>query len=206
MGVEDVSYDDAVALGLIQEGYKPPEESPLESFNKGLEADLQIPSTSHEWQKLKATFGDQIRLVGGKVTWRAQFMREVFDKSYGEQGRITKLGAVTNDALSKVPSGKANVLYGSTGEKMGLTLTKDLVTHVKDHLHYKTDPRSTNMPLTPKDIDLLPTLWRNPDRIEDGHGSGLVFELDTADGGTLVMPVLRKGNTLVTGTLYKRKR
>ena len=99
-----------------------------------------------------------------------------------------------------------SVLYGSTGEKMGLTLTKDLVTHVKDHLHYKTDPRSTNMPLTPKDIDLLPTLWRNPDRIEDGHGSGLVFELDTADGGTLVMPVLRKGNTLVTGTLYKRKR
>lgn len=204
MGVEDVSYDEAVELGVIEEGYRPPEETPLQSFNEGLEADLRLPPGGQEWQKLKEAFGDQMRMVDGKAVWRSEIVRETFDTSHGEKGRMLKLGTVTNTALAKVPHELADLLTGTKGERMGLTLTKELITHVKNHNHYKDDPRAKNNPVMPHDLDMLPTLWRSPDRILPGHGAGLVFELDITDG-TLVLPVLRRGNTLMAGTLYKRK-
>ena len=59
----------------------------------------------------------------------------------------------------------------------------------------------------PEDLDLVPTLWRDPDRVvqDEKHEDGLVFELDTSDGGILRLPLLRIGNSLVNGTLYKKK-
>ena len=206
MGVDDISFDEAVELGVIKEDYRPPEKSPLDSFNEGLEAELEMPKDSPEWMKLKDTFGDQIRNEGGKVMWRSELVREVFDKSYGERGRLLKLGAATDAAMAKLPPGFEDFLKGTEGERMGLTLTKELITHVKDHEHYREDPRKTNMPLLPHDLDMIPEIWRNPNRILSGHNNSLVFEIDLADGGTLVLPLLKRGNSLITGTLYKRKK
>lgn len=71
MGLEDVSYDEAVRLGVIEDGYQPPEVSPIDNFDAELESSLEIKDDG-VWQKLKATFGDQIQLVDGKIQWRPE--------------------------------------------------------------------------------------------------------------------------------------
>lgn len=208
MGVEDVSFDEAVSLGVIEEDYKPPEASPLDNFNASLEAELKMDRKSDAFLALKDAFGDQIVEVDGKVTWRSQFVRDCIEESYGENGRMIKLGKITNKAFEMVPQELKSVVEGSNGERMGLTVTKELATHIKNHEHYKVDPRKTNMPLMPEDLDLIPTIWRDPDRIvsDPKHPEGPVFELDTPDGGVLRLPIIKLGNTITTGTFYKMKR
>lgn len=209
MGVDDVSYDEAVELGVIpSKNYQPPKESPLANFNASLEAELTMDRKSDAFHALREAFGDQIVQVDGKVKWRSQFVRDVIDESYGENGRMMKLGKITNKALEKVPQELKSVFEGSSGERMGLTVTKELATHIKNHKHYKADPRKTNMPLMPEDLDLIPTIWRDPDRVvsDPKHPEGPVFEFDTPDGGVLRLPIIKLGNTITTGTFYKMKR
>lgn len=209
MGVDDVSYDEAVELGVIpSKNYQPPKESPLANFNASLEAELTMDRKSDAFHALREAFGDQIVQVDGKVKWRSQFVRDVIDESYGENGRMMKLGKITNKALEKVPQELKSVFEGSSGERMGLTVTKELATHIKNHKHYKADPRKTNMPLMPEDLDLIPTIWRDPDRVvsDPKHPEGPVFEFDTPDGGVLRLPIIKLGNTITTGTFYKIKR
>ncbi len=209
MGVDDVSYDEAVELGVIpSEDYQPPKESPLENFNASLEAELTMDRKSDAFHALREAFGDQIVQVDGKVKWRSQFVRDVIEESYGENGRMMKLGKITNKAFEKVPQELKSVFEGSSGERMGLTVTKELATHIKKHEHYKADPRKTNMPLMPEDLDLIPTIWRDPDRVvsDPKHPEGPVFEFDTPDGGVLRLPIIKLGNTITTGTFYKMKR
>lgn len=208
MGVEDVSFDEAVSLGVIEDDYKPTKESPLDNFNASLEAELNIDRKSEAFKALKKAFGDQIVEVGEKVTWRSQFVRDCIEESYGENGRMIKLGKITNKAFEMVPQELKSVFEGSNGERMGLTVTKELATHIKNHEHYKVDPRKTNMPIMPEDLDLIPTIWRDPDRIvsDPQHPEGPVFEFDTPDGGVLRLPIIKLGNTITTGTFYKMKR
>lgn len=62
--LEDVSFDDAVTLGLIADDWQPPAE-PQQGFNDGLEASLEV-SPEMEAQLRKA-FGGQVVIEGGKV-------------------------------------------------------------------------------------------------------------------------------------------
>ena len=209
MGVDDVSYEEALELGVLpSKNYQPPKESPLENFNASLEAELTMDRKSDAFHALREAFGDQIVQVDGKVKWRSQFVRDVIEESYGENGRMMKLGKITNKAFKKVPQELKSVFEGSSGERMGLTVTKELATHIKKHEHYKADPRKTNMPLMPEDLDLIPTIWRDPDRVvsDPKHPEGPVFEFDTPDGGVLRLPIIKLGNTITTGTFYKMKR
>ena len=209
MGVDDVSYEEALELGVLpSKNYQPPKESPLENFNASLEAELTMNRKSDSFHALREAFGDQIVHVDGKVKWRSQFVRDVIEESYGENGRMMKLGKITNKAFEKVPQELKSVFEGSSGERMGLTVTKELATHIKKHEHYKADPRKTNMPLMPEDLDLIPTIWRDPDRVvsDPEHPEGPVFEFDTPDGGVLRLPIIKLGNTITTGTFYKMKR
>ena len=209
MGVDDVSYEEALELGVLpSKNYQPPKESPLENFNASLEAELTMDRKSDAFHALREAFGDQIVQVDGKVKWRSQFVRDVIEESYGENGRMMKLGKITNKAFEKVPQELKSVFEGSSGERMGLTVTKELATHIKKHEHYKADPRKTNMPLMPEDLDLIPTIWRDPDRVvsDPEHPEGPVFEFDTPDGGVLRLPIIKLGNTITTGTFYKMKR
>ena len=71
MGFEDVSYEDALALGVIDPDYRP-SAAPLEDFNAAMEADLDVAGESDPaWIWLKDVFGRQVELAGGKVRWRA---------------------------------------------------------------------------------------------------------------------------------------
>lgn len=72
MGWIDVSFEDAVSLGLIQPDYMP-SAAPLQDFNDGLEADLAVSGESDPmWLYLKTTFGGKVELADGKVRWSAR--------------------------------------------------------------------------------------------------------------------------------------
>jgi hypothetical protein len=70
MGVDLISYEDAVALGVIQPDYDPGESDPVADFNTRLEADLEISGpTDPVWIWLKDVFKKQIEIANGKVRW-----------------------------------------------------------------------------------------------------------------------------------------
>jgi len=67
MGVEDVDRDEAIALGLLEEG-EIPEATGEEDFNERLEASVQDLRPEVRAQ-LKAAFGDQVVFNGETVRW-----------------------------------------------------------------------------------------------------------------------------------------
>lgn len=68
MGLRDVSRRDAEQLGLIARGEKPvPAEA---GFNDKLQASVADLSPEYRTQ-LQSTFGDQIKIVGENILWRA---------------------------------------------------------------------------------------------------------------------------------------
>ena len=79
MGVRDVSHGEAVEIGLIEEEYMPPENSPIEDFNAGLEADMMFSGPDDPgWLYLKDVFGDQVNYQNGKVKWNSDVMLDAF--------------------------------------------------------------------------------------------------------------------------------
>ena len=68
------------------------------------------------------------------------------------------------------------------------------------------ETRSDNIPLTDGDLEMIPSLWRSPERIEPGGTrSTTIHEIDTLDGGTLVGVFEIGGKKAYLKTLYKRK-
>jgi len=61
--------------------------------------------------------------------------------------------------------------------------------HAKKHVGDNEKRLSDNIPLLPGDFDLMPTVWRSPDRfikVKDHHA---VLELESVDGGFLQLAV-----------------
>jgi len=69
MGVEDVSREEAEALGVIPPGTRVPPN--IVDFNAGLEASVTGLDQSLV-SKLMDAFGDQLKLVSGKLKWTTQ--------------------------------------------------------------------------------------------------------------------------------------
>ena len=200
MGVENVSYDEAVALGVIDDDYKPPEKSPLKEFNEGLEADMQFRNDK-SWQTLKKAFGDQIRKDGDRIVWRHDLFKEVFATG----GNFTiRLGCASPDLLSKLPgSVPAHTCAGKplVVEKTWLDNKRKDGTDHRAHFAPLAD-HPDDIPLTMSDIELLPEIWRKPDRVKDAKGGCIMLELDTLDGGVM-KAVVKVSKNLRLLTLYK---
>lgn len=178
MGWRDVSYEDAVALGLIEDGYMPP-ETPLKDFNAGLEADLQFTGEDDpQWLYLKDAFGDQVRREAGKIRWQADIIADAFrarsaDPQYQ---RALRLGAPTPKALAAAPA-------DARLEGKGLTLQTDHLQHEMDRHIGTAETHADNLPLAESDMAMIPHAWRFPDRVTRGKGDALFFDLQGADGG-----------------------
>lgn len=148
MGLEDVDRDEAVALGVIEEGTT---VSPtLEDFNRGLEA--SVPNaTPAVLEGFKEIFGDQVDVdLQGKVVWQGDLItnlmaRAVEDKGY-KAGFV--LGGATPSVLQQRPDLAGYQLW----------LTADHMRHLR-----KEHPE-----LTAFDLKLLPFVWREPDEIRVG--------------------------------------
>ncbi len=200
MGVDDVSYDDAVALGVIQPEYKPPEISPLKDFNDGLEASLKIDRTDDPRLKsLQTVFGDQIKYNPST-------------KIIGWDGAIVKdtLRAYMDGELSGRKSPDLGCASQSYIDFTGLSRAPHLRTpgsvlkHIyDDHIADEKDERSVQM--TERELGLIGFVWRNPDRCEHGDGAAIVLAKRASDGNEyrlVVTPEVNEGVRL--NTFYKK--
>ena len=204
MGVEDVSFEDALALGLVKDDYQPPEKSPLKAFNDGLEADLNV-GDGNTLGELRKIFGDQIRNDHGKITWRQDLIREAFNS---EKPFAIRLGEATPELLSKLPGSVP--AQSCAGKPLTVDQTwlnrkrKDGGTH-RDHFYPReTDER--NIPLTVEDLEIIPSIWHDPDAVSDktSKKGRILLERKALDGGTYNMVVdIEKNPYLVT--FYKTK-
>lgn len=183
MGVRDVSYDEALSLGVIKDDYKPPEKSPLKSFNEKLEADLQVKN-GNVLGELRKIFGDQIRNDNGTIKWRQDVIRDAF---MSNKPFTIKVGCATDDLLKKLPphipqehiKNKNFIVNSNWLDKK----RKDGSNH-RNHF-YPLEYRDTNIPLTVEDLELIPSIWRNPDNVSDKTSNkwNILCEQKAIDGG-----------------------
>ena len=183
MGVRDVSYDEALSLGVIKDDYKPSEKSPLKSFNEKLEADLQVKN-GNVLGKLRKIFGDQIRNDNGTIKWRQDVIRDAF---MSNKPFTIKVGCATDDLLKKLPphipqehiKNKNFIVNSNWLDKK----RKDGSNH-RNHF-YPLEYRDTNIPLTVEDLELIPSIWRNPDNVSDKTSNkwNILCEQKAIDGG-----------------------
>lgn len=182
MGVRDVKKSKCREIGLLGEHEQPkiPEKP---DFNGNLAERVSFDKGSKEYSDLKAKFGDQIQFneETHEVQWRSDLFAEKFDK--GNNFTI-KLGQPTKTLIDKLPSSvPADSISGKslTVDQTWLDNKREYGIDHRDHfttmLEYPED-----IPLKKGDVDMLPSIWRNPDRVFDSNGR-LVLEVDAIDGG-----------------------
>ena len=198
MGVDDIPRAEAIALGVVTDREVTERVERAEAdiaagrrpgFNDNLEADIPF-ANGEDWQFLKASFGDQIQKSGGTVKWRGGLFREAF-----EGGNFTfRLGEAQDALLKALPEG-----VDFNGWKNGsLTVDKTWLNNKRpdgtDHRSHFRGFGDDKEPLELRDAELLPALWRGPDRAWLEHGSrhkgrndvpSLSLELDAFDGSVL---------------------
>ena len=167
MGVDDISFDEAVSLGVITDSYQPQKDSPLKDFNRSLEADCSFKNDA-SFRVLKRQFGDQIREANGKIVWRHDIIKEAFAKNRHFE---IELGEPSKRLKAMLPNeGIAKALGDKTFTVDGKWLRRKRNRGVNHYDHFEpneNDPR--NVPLTVDDLALIPSIWREPDKVEKGE-------------------------------------
>ena len=192
MGVRDISRAEAIRLGVIKPEDpppKPPVQKKNTGMNDGMESRVTFNRNDPEWANLKRTFGDQIQMDGNVVKWRGEAVRENFDP--GKNFRM-KLGSP-----SKALSEKVKLIDPQDAEelqKMGDLIMDNNFLNKKredgqtDHrIHFtQMSEFPESKPLEIRDLELLPSIWRNPDRVYSGGSQGsYVLEIDNPDGDVM---------------------
>ena len=163
MIVEMVPRAEAVRLGAIEPDERPRPVEPR-GFNDGLQAELPMRHDSPEAQALLADFGDQVRFDGDVFHWRGELIRDVL--------------------AGKVP--RARLGRGFDGRDLPISHAV-FAQHLGKHVGGNERDRR-NIPLTEEDFELLPSIWRAPDRASRGRNRDHL-ELDALDGGVLHLVV-----------------
>lgn len=183
MGVRDVAKSVCREIGLLAKDEQPviPEKP---DFNGNLAEPVPFGKDSTEYARLREKFGDQIQFNEDKheVQWRSDLFSDAFDR---EKNFTIRLGQPTNALINNLPSSiPPEKVLGKQ-----LTVTQDWLNRkrsdeVTDHrIHFgEMTDHPEDIPLKKGDVDMLPSLWRNPDREFEDHGS-LVLEVDAIDGG-----------------------
>ena len=193
MGVEDVGKRKARELGLLEEGgsgenadspnggpgTQPPSVVP--SFNANLQATVEgIRGDSDEGQFLTRTFGDQIDIRNGVVKWKGELIQDVL----AGRAKRAEFGVCSRTFMDKADAGgiSSETIQAFSGRKISFS-HQFFVEHGGKHL----DPNEPYEHLVPEEFELLPALWRSPDRVLPIRDPNRVqAELDTLDGGKLV--------------------
>ena len=166
MGVLDVDGPEAERLGLVtreelRAKVRQLREKPLPDFNRNMQATVpNLRSDSLCGRILVKNFGDQIAIENSVVSWQGNLIQDVI------AGRRKK----------------AQLGVGYNGRKLPLShnfFREHLSKHFGDN---ETNPQS--IPLTTGDYELLPTVWRKPDRVTKSRDRDHL-EFETFDGGTL---------------------
>ena len=167
MGVEDVSFDEAVELGLIDKDYQTPKGSPLKAFNADLRSDMTYRN-DEVWNDLKEAFGDQIRFQGNEIMWRQEVVKEAFLKKRHFE---LALGKAPNSLTSILPTDTLRELVSGKDFTLDSKWLRRKRDNGLDHYsHFEPlENEPNNVALTSEDLELLPTLFREPDEVIPGR-------------------------------------
>ncbi len=180
MGVDDVSREEAEAMGLLRAGKKV--RSVEKGFNDEVEASVEsLPAAAQD--DLKAAFGDQVEIRDGKARWQGNLIQDLVD---AVQPNVDVGAPPDNQAMKvlKVRLGKATAQTRAAAAAAGvelpaaaqLTLTPDSVYHLLHQHGEGYETRHDQRPLTRLDIEMIPHVWRAPQAAERGDkGRGLVL-------------------------------
>ena len=168
MGVMDVDRKTAIQLGLISDEELRGKTAALREkhvpdFNANLQATVPVPNLRHDslcGQVLIKNFGDQVAIENSVVSWQGNLIQDVI------AGRRKK----------------AQLGVGYNGRPLPLShnfFREHLSKHFGDN---ETNPQS--IPLTTGDYELLPAVWRKPDRVTKSRDRDHL-EFETFDGGIL---------------------
>ncbi len=168
MGVLDVDRKIAIQLGLISDEELRGKtaalrEKPVPDFNANLQATVPVPNLRRDslcGQILIKNFGDQVAIENSVVSWQGNLIQDVI------AGRRKK----------------AQLGVGYNGRPLPLShnfFREHLSKHFGDN---ETNPQS--VPLTTGDYELLPAVWRKPDRVTKSRDRDHL-EFETFDGGIL---------------------
>ena len=197
MGVRDVSREEAEKLGLItrEELKKKVEElkkKPAPDFNENLQATVTTSDVGRIRKLFGEDYGDLVKVDGNVVKWRPEVLRETV-----LQGKNfdVKLGKPHAGMLAKLRANPKTAPFADTieGEQMHVdqqwreTKRPDGTTH-EAHFHPIPD-QPNDIPLRPEDLEMLPCMWRNPDRVFKLGSDLFLAEMDAFDGSTYMMQV-----------------
>ena len=159
MGIRDIAKSVCREIGLLGKDEQP-EIPPHPNFNGNLQSHIPMRNDDPEAIRLKEIFGDQIRFDGDTVHWQGELIQDVIS------GKAKK----------------ANLGIGFDGSKLSFS-HQFFIEHGGKHL----DPNEPYAHLTKQEFELLPSLWRKPDRIiKTRDPNRTQLELDTLDGGSIV--------------------
>jgi hypothetical protein len=139
-----------------------------------------IRGDSAEGQFLKNTFGDQIDIRNGVVKWKGELIQEVISG----KAKRAEFGVCSRGFIEKADAGgiAPETIQAFGGRKISLS-RQFFIEHGGKHL----DPSEPYEHLVPEEFELLPVLWRSPDRVLPTRDPNRVqAELDTLDGGKLM--------------------
>ena len=168
MGVLDVDRKTAIQLGLVSDDelrgkVQQLRQKPVPDFNANLQATVPVPNLRRDslcGQILIKNFGDQVAIENSVVSWQGNLIQDVIS------GRRKK----------------AQLGVGYNGRPLPLShnfFREHLSKHFGDN---ETNPQS--IPLTTGDYELLPAVWRKPDRVTKSRDRDHL-EFETFDGGIL---------------------
>lgn len=205
MGVQDLSREEALSLGVIRADDPPPAAAVVPGFNSALEAEVPFPGRdSPEWQWLKDSFGDQVRYQPQPdgttiIKWQNEILKEALHEE-GDPGAVVRFGKVTPAALKKAEEAGLSDMLANKSFSPDRTWLRN---HVSRHVG-ENERRRDNVPITEGDLDLLPTIWRNPDKVNKSDAANAEFVFAAFDG--VFHLYLDLYYALVPKTLYKTKR
>ena len=194
MGVDDVSRRECIRIGLIDED-TPPQKPPKVHLNGSLQAEVPFTKQSVEWQKLKNDFGDFIQWDDRNhaVRWRENVFKENFDKG----GKFTiRAGVASSGMLGKLNADPKLAPFAEAIQGKQLILTGQDWLDAKrpdgtDHrTHFGIEPdKPYNIPLEKGDVELIPSIWHNPDSVRKLQKDIFEASIEALDGSLFVAQI-----------------
>ncbi len=226
MGVIDVDRKTAIELGLVTDEKLREETAALRTakpeaakFNDNLQATVS-DKNGNELGKMRTLFGEEFgdlvktEKVGDDVVlkWRP----EILQKTLFTDNFTVKLGTPQeNGMLEKLSKIKSCSMFAEQIRGKQLTVNQTWRDSKRpdgsNHLsHFFPEPNNpNNIPLTPEEVEMLPTLWRNPDRVRKLQRDIFEAQLDAFDGSVFVAQFkinsTKGGFTPQLWTFYKKK-
>lgn len=199
MGVLDVDRKTAIRLGLVSDEELRGKtaalrEKPTPGFNDNLQATFPVSAEHYSQTKaiLGKDFGDLVKIDNGVLKWRPEVLEETV--LHGKNFDI-QLGKPQSGMLNLLRSNPKTAPFADVieGEQLHVDQTwrdtkrPDGTTH--DSHFYPNPEHPEDIPLKPEEMEMLPCMWRKPDRVMKLGADLFLAETDAFDGSTYMMQV-----------------